>query len=382
MATQSNLTKINVFPSLEDYNSNRTEIKASEIAIVPDDTTLEKKVNLGNKLTNASMYYGEDGRVNYRELVQLKTVVTNATELQQAQGKGDAIKEVFDTYTPYELNSSTGVASASLTEYAGMWSYNQSTQNIECAVNANPWGIYLSPETFENYSITIYATAIAGDRDDDALTFTIAGYVEPSTNKFINLTLVRSNGGLKPTYALVLNARRPVTASTDVILWDGSTIVSQPAGSGWTAYPQRLEITRQGSTISFRTSMNKNGSSTGADLVDSTKYTYTLPSSKPSNLTDVQWQNLQTLLNTPQQIAYGCCSNRAAFKIESQRGILPDTNIYDISTGTKYVLNTSNKYVASGKFTKDDILPNSLIYSPTNKHLIYFDRDLKHYQIK
>lgn len=380
MATQSNLTKINVFSSLEDYNSNRTEIKASEIAIVPDDTTLETKVNLGNKLTNTQMYYGEDGKVNYRELVQLKTMVTNATELQQAQGKGDAIKEVFDTYTPYELNSSTGVASTSLTEYAGMWSYNQSTQNIECAVNANPWGIYLSPETFENYSITIYATAIAGDRDDDGLTFTIAGYVEPSTNKFINLTLVRSNGGLKPTYALVLNARRPVIANTEVTLWDGSTVVNQTSSS-WTAYPQRLEITRQGSTISFRTSMNKSGSATGADLVDSTKYTYTLPSSKPSNLTDEQWQNLQTLLNTPQQIAYGCCSNRAAFKIESQRGILPDTNIYDLSTGTKYVLNTSNKYVASGKFTKDDILPNSLIYSPTNKHLIYFDRDSKHYQI-
>ena len=380
MATQSNLTKINVFSSLEDYNSNRTEIKASEIAIVPDDTTLETKVNLGNKLTNTQMYYGEDGKVNYRELVQLKTMVTNATELQQAQGKGDAIKEVFDTYTPYELNSSTGVASTSLTEYAGMWSYNQSTQNIECAVNANPWGIYLSPETFENYSITIYATAIAGDRDDDGLTFTIAGYVEPSTNKFINLTLVRSNGGLKPTYALVLNARRPVIANTEVTLWDGSTVVNQTSSS-WTAYPQRLEITRQGSTISFRTSMNKSGSATGADLVDSTKYTYTLPSSKPSNLTDEQWQNLQTLLNTPQQIAYGCCSNRAAFKIESQRGILPDTNIYDLSTGTKYVLNTSNKYVASGKFTKDDILPNSLIYSLTNKHLIYFDRDSKHYQI-
>lgn len=380
MATQSNLTKINVFSSLEDYNSNRTEIKASEIAIVPDDTTLETKVNLGNKLTNTQMYYGEDGKVNYRELVQLKTMVTNATELQQAQGKGDAIKEVFDTYTPYELNSSTGVASTSLTEYAGMWSYNQSTQNIECAVNANPWGIYLSPETFENYSITIYATAIAGDRDDDGLTFTIAGYVEPSTNKFINLTLVRSNGGLKPTYALVLNARRPVIANTEVTLWDGSTVVNQTSSS-WTAYPQRLEITRQGSTISFRTSMNKSGSATGADLVDSTKYTYTLPSSKPSNLTDEQWQNLQTLLNTPQQIAYGCCSNRAAFKIESQRGILPDTNIYDLSTGTKYVLNTSNKYVASGKFTKDDILSNSLIYSPTNKHLIYFDRDSKHYQI-
>lgn len=380
MATQSNLTKINVFSSLEDYNSHRTEIKASEIAIVPDDTTFEKKVNLDNKLTNTLMYYGEDGLVNYRELIQLKTMVTNATELQQAQGKGDAIKEVFDTYTPYELNSSTGVASTSLTEYAGMWSYNQSTQNIECAVNANPWGIYLSPETFENYSITIYATAIAGDRDDDGLTFTIAGYVEPSTNKFINLTLVRSNGGLKPTYALVLNARRPVIANTEVTLWDGSTVVNQTSSS-WTAYPQRLEITRQGSTISFRTSMNKSGSATGADLVDSTKYTYTLPSSKPSNLTDEQWQNLQTLLNTPQQIAYGCCSNRAAFKIESQRGILPDTNIYDLSTGTKYVLNTSNKYVASGKFTKDDILPNSLIYSPTNKHLIYFDRDSKHYQI-
>lgn len=380
MTTQFNLTKINVFSSLEDYNSHRTEIKASEIAIVPDDTTFEKKVNLGNKLTNTQMYYGEDGKVNYRELVRLKTMVINATELQQAQGKGDAIKEVFDTYTPYELNSSTGVASTSLTEYAGMWSYNQSTQNIECAVNANPWGIYLSPETFENYSITIYATAIAGDRDDDGLTFTIAGYVEPSTNKFINLTLVRSNGGLKPTYALVLNARRPVIANTEVTLWDGSTVVNQTSSS-WTAYPQRLEITRQGSTISFRTSMNKSGSATGADLVDSTKYTYTLPSSKPSNLTDEQWQNLQTLLNTPQQIAYGCCSNRAAFKIESQRGILPDTNIYDLSTGTKYVLNTSNKYVASGKFTKDDILSNSLIYSPTNKHLIYFDRDSKHYQI-
>ena len=382
MATQSNLTKINVFSSLEDYNSNRTEIKASEIAIVPDDTTLEKKVNLDNKLTNASMYYGEDGRVNYRELVQLKTVVTNATELQQAQGKGDAIKEVFDTYTPYEINASTGVASTSLTSYAGMWSYNQSTQNIECAVNVSLWGIYLSPETFENYSITLYATAIAGDKDDDTLTFTIAGYVESSTNKFINFTLTRSNGGISPTYALALNVRAPNKTYAGVILWDGSTVVNQPASSSWTAYPQRLEITRQGSTISFRTSMNKDGSSTGADLVDSTKYTYTLPSSKPSNLTDEQWQNLQTLLNTPQQIAYGCYSNRAAFKIESQRGILPDTNIYDVSTGTKYVLNTSNKYVASGKFTKDDILPNSLIYSPTNKHLIYFDRDLKYYQIK
>ena len=59
---------------------------------------------------------------------------------------------------------------------------------------------------------------------------------------------------------------------------------------------------------------------------------------------------------------------------------LPDTNIYDTSTGDLWKLSGST-YANSGKYTASDLLPNSLIFNPNTKRLFYVDRSNKLYHV-
>ena len=110
MATEANLTAINIFPSYAEYEKNKASLPATDISLVPKDTTLERTLHFETALANAVMSMGSS-EVEYRDLIYIKAVVVNATELNAAKTTAKSLPDtnIYDTSTGdlWKLSGST-----------------------------------------------------------------------------------------------------------------------------------------------------------------------------------------------------------------------------------------------------------------------------------
>ena len=118
MATEANLTAINIFPSYAEYEKNKASLPATDISLVPKDTTLEKTLHFHTALANAVMSMGSS-EVEYRDLIYIKSVVTNSTELNAAKTTAKSLPDtnIYDTSTGdlWKLSGSAYVNSGKYT---------------------------------------------------------------------------------------------------------------------------------------------------------------------------------------------------------------------------------------------------------------------------
>lgn len=343
------------------------------------DTNLKKQQDNTQGVINGldgQVLVSENSIIKARNVVEIKRIALHASDVEMLKLNATGTSEIFNNWDRHTINWSLtppidNPNSNDHKAYQTAWTFDPDTNAIDCKVNVSSYGIFISKQKYDQYNITFYGTNNYGG-DDDALCIVI-GSIIGDDGYIHTLSAVRATGVnvVRCNWQLIYDFSVSSGSNGSVVLVNNDSAVNGPANNGsWKLYPQYLQVSRNKTHVTCITSDYRSGNS-NKNLDSKTTITYDLPSSKPNNLTNTQWKNLQRILTEPCQIGVGVNSNQANFKIVSQDAVFPDDRIFDVENDQVLELR-GNTWTNVGKVS--DILDARQIYfNEIQKILMYYD---------
>lgn len=327
-----------------------------------------------NKIIDGETLKSEIAKVENKKLVEYVNISTTNEKFEELK-KQTSLEYIFNNWTKvgYIWNSNTSKIevnnSTAITEI-NSWFYDSVTNSIVNPVNSTAFIYLLSPIAKDNYSVTLDLTTTYGDND---LVMLCVGDVTVNGVPY-NLSFVRNKNATGVAWALNMNVLTwNVTGDVPYsYLLDSSKnnlVLSFPNQSlGYGQDSIELKFERNGNTIKAWTG----GGGTKTPRED-TLISYTLPSSKPSNMSNDIWTALNLILGKPCIYGLGCQSQPMHFRIKEQTNFSVN-DIYNVNDGKLYTWNGST-WVGTPK--ELDIPDNTLISNQSiNETYYYFNNSL------
>lgn len=317
-----------------------------------------------NKIIDA-----ENLKTEIPKLVEYINIATNNEKFEELK-KQTSLEYIFKNWAKVgyiwnnntkkiEVNNSTAIAEIN------SWYFDPTTNSIVNPVNSVAYIYLLSPIAKDNYSVTLDLTTTFGDND---LIMLCVGEVVVNGVPY-NLSFLRNKNASGAAWILKMN----------VLNWsvDDNVLYSYVLDSSKNDFvlsfsnqsmeyrrdPIELKFERNGNTIKAWTG----GGGTKTPRED-TLISYTLPSSKPSNMSNDIWTALNLILGKPCVYGLGCASQPMHFKIKEQRNFSIN-DIYNAVDKKLYTWNGSN-WVGTPK--ELDIPNNTLINNQSAKETFFY----------
>lgn len=245
--------------------------------------------------------------------------------------------------------------------------------------NFNTYDIFVSNDKYSNYTIEVLCDRIS-TIDDDAICI-VLGYEQLKDNKYNYIILNRTNcyqNGLKGAQSL---CKRGIYWSiifnmfTDnmFIMSDHSNMLYSETNpdciANHAARYNKVKIIKNGRSFECITTDN-NSDENNLPYLESTKFTYTIPSTKPGSWTDYQWNSINKMVSEPTQIGVGVQSQPCNFKILNSE-LISNNIIYRLDENKVYVYD--NGWKVDGRKISDDIPPHSWVYNDKFSKLFHYD---------
>lgn len=321
-----------------------------------------------NKIIDAESLKTE---IESKKLVEYINIATNNEKFEELK-KQTSLEYIFKNWTKvgYTYNSNTKKiivnAPATITEI-NSWYFDPTTNSIVNPVNSSAFIYLLSPIAKDNYSVTLDLTTTFGDND---LVMLCVGEVVVNGVPY-NLSFLRNKNASGAAWILKMNvlgwavddgANYPYSYALDSSKNDFVLSFSNQSAN-YKADPIELKFERNGNTIKAWT-----GGGGIKTPREDTLISYTLPSSKPSNMSNDIWTALNLILGKPCVYGLGCQSQPMHFKIKEQRNFSIN-DIYNAVDKKLYTWNGSN-WVGTPK--ELDIPNNTLISNQSTKETFYY----------
>ena len=327
-----------------------------------------------NKIIDGETLKSEIAKVENKKLVEYVNISTTNEKFEELK-KQTSLEYIFNNWTKvgYIWNSNTSKIevnnSTAITEI-NSWFYDSVTNSIVNPVNSSAVIYLLSPIAKDNYSVTLDLTTTYGDND---LVMLCVGVVTINGVPY-NLSFVRNKNSSGAAWILKMNVLS-WTVADDIpysYVLDSSKnnlVLGFPNQSlGYSQDSIELKFERSGHTIKAWT-----GGGGVKTPREDTLISYTLPSSKPSDMPDDIWTALNLILSKPCVYGLGCHSQPMHFKIKEQNNFSIN-DIYNIIDKKLYTWDGSN-WVGTPK--ELDIPDNILISNQSiNETYYYFNNSL------
>lgn len=317
-----------------------------------------------NKIIDA-----ENLKTEIPKLVEYINIATNNEKFEELK-KQTSLEYIFKNWTKVgyiwnnntkkiEVNNSTAIAEIN------SWYFDPTTNSIVNPVNSVAYIYLLSPIAKDNYSVTLDLTTTFGDND---LIMLCVGEVTVNGVPY-NLSFLRNKNASGAAWILKMN----------VLDWrvDDNVLYSYVLDSSKNDFVlsfsnQSMEYRRDPIELKFERNGNTIKAWTGGGGIktprEDTLISYTLPSSKPSNMSNDIWTALNLILSKPCVYGLGCESQPMHFKIKEQRNFSIN-DIYNAVDKKLYTWNGSN-WVGTPK--ELDIPNNTLINNQSTKETFYY----------
>lgn len=356
-----------------------------------------------NNIFNASMFsaldvdikheipdYMIEQGMNVKVTMDKKLIANDLCKCVRATGKEEEInklglrdlknEEIFKAWKTYTCNSNgTDWNDKNNVEQMAAkdsYSFDIPHDAIICNRNNDAFSAFISQEVYEpdftveytidNRILAEIAPSLVGD--DDALFF-IAGFMQDANNNYHTLSVIRvgdTEGGHGMRFAIVYDVYTSwlsgVGSTAKVLANNTSLIAHDWDGNSYAL----LEVQKSSTGIIAKTS--EINSSTYAVTL-----TYTLPATKPSDMTQEQYDNIKYMLEHDTKIGFGTQSNCSAFKLLNSSGSIKRISVYNTDTKKKVTFEDGIQ-VAETDDTKV-LLPQEFVYSKLNKRLYYVKSD-------
>lgn len=317
-----------------------------------------------NKIIDA-----ENLKTEIPKLVEYINIATNNEKFEELK-KQTSLEYIFKNWTKvgYTWNNNTKKItvnnSTTITEI-NSWYFDPSTNSIVNPVNSAAYIYLLSPIAKDNYSVTLDLTTTFDDND---LIMLCVGEVVVNGVPY-NLSFLRNKNASGAAWILKMNVLGWAVddgVSYSYVL-DSSkndfVLSFSNQSAGYIADPIELKFERNGNTIKAWT-----GGGGIKTPREDTLISYTLPSSKPSNMSNDIWAALNLILGKPCVYGLGCQSQPMHFKIKEQRNFSIN-DVYNAVDKKLYTWNGSN-WVGAPK--ELDIPNNTLISNQSTKETFYY----------
>lgn len=307
--------------------------------------------------------------IESKKLVEYINIATNNEKFEELK-KQTSLEYIFKNWTKVgyiwnnntskiEVNNSTAIVEIN------SWYFDPVTNSIVNPVNSTAFIYLLSPIAKDNYSVTLDLTTTFGDND---LIMLCVGEVTVNGVPY-NLSFLRNKNASGAAWILKMNVLS--WAVDDNVLYsyvlDSSkndfVLSFSNQSAGYSADPIELKFERNGNTIKAWT-----GGGGIKTPREDTLISYTLPSSKPSNMSDDIWTALNLILGKPCVYGLGCESQPMHFKIKEQRNFSIN-DIYNAVDKKIYTWDGSN-WVGTPK--ELDIPNNTLINNQSTEETFYY----------
>ncbi|EBF5808827.1 hypothetical protein FI575_08270 [Campylobacter coli] len=309
--------------------------------------------------------------VESKKLVEYINIATNNEKFEELK-KQTSLEYIFKNWTKvgytYNINTKKIAVnnSTAITEI-NSWYFDPVTNSIVNPVNSAASIYLLSPIAKDNYSVTLDLTTTFDDND---LIMLCVGEVVVNGVPY-NLSFLRNKNASGAAWILKMNvlgwkvddgANCPYSYVLDSSKNDFVLSFSNQSAN-YMADPIELKFERNGNTIKAWT-----GGGGIKTPREDTLISYTLPSSKPSNMSNDIWTALNLILGKPCVYGLGCQSQPMHFKIKEQRNF----SINDIYNAVDKKLYTWNGSTWVGTPKELDIPNNALISNQSTKETFYY----------
>lgn len=336
--------------------------------------------------------------MNVKVTTDKKLIANDLTKWVRAAGKEEEInklgvrdlknKDIFGDWKSYTCNSNgtdwNDENNAEQVAAKNSYSFNTTYDAIICSRNNEAFSAFISQDLYEpdyivDYTIDnrILAQIDPSLADDDDALFFIAGFMQDANNDYHTLSIIRvgdssNDHGMRFAIAYdVYTSWLSGVGSTAKVLVNNITLNAHD----WDANSYaKLQVEKSSTGIVAKTSQ-----------INSDAYavtlTYTLPATKPSDMTQEQYDNIKYMLEHDTRIGFGTQSNCSAFKLLNSSGSTKRISVYNTDTIKKVT------YESSVKISETDdtkvLLPQELVYSELNKRLYYVkgEKDVKEIQL-
>lgn len=325
-----------------------------------------------NKIIDGETLKSEIAKVENKKLVEYVNISTTNEKFEELK-KQTSLEYIFNNWTKvgYIWNSGASkieVNNATAINEINSWFYDSVTDSIVNPVNSVAYIYLLSPIAKDNYSITLDLTTTYGDND---LVMLCVGDVTVNGVPY-NLSFVRNKNPTGIAWTLKMNTLSwnldnniPYSYVLDSSK-NNLVLGFSNQSSGYNQDPIELKFERSGDTVKAWT--GGGGTKTPRD---DTLISYTLPNSKPSNMSNDMWAALNLILGKPCIYGLGCESQPMHFKIKEQTNFSVN-DIYNIIDKKLYTWNGST-WVGTSK--ELDIPDNTLISNQSIKETYYYSNN-------
>ncbi|EAJ3762789.1 hypothetical protein DFW93_09245 [Campylobacter coli] len=321
-----------------------------------------------NKIIDAESLKTE---IESKKLVEYINIATNNEKFEELK-KQTSLEYIFKNWTKvgytYNINTKKiAVNTPATISEINSWYFDPTTNSIVNPVNSAAYIYLLSPIAKDNYSVTLDLTTTFVDND---LIMLCVGEVVVNGVPY-NLSFLRNKNASGAAWILKMNvlgwavddgANCPYSYALDSSKNDFVLSFSNQSAD-YRTDPIELKFERNGNTIKAWT-----GGGGIKTPREDTLISYTLPSSKPSNMSNDIWTALNLILGKPCVYGLGCESQPMHFKIKEQRNFSIN-DIYNAVDKKLYTWNGSN-WVGTPK--ELDIPNNTLISNQSTKETFYY----------
>ena len=341
---------------------------------------LPEEYNFGKALKNGMVYRADtvNNTAYWEDYFFIKRITSSSSDTTIEKDMGIDLSDVFNKWKRISSRNGTvdGTDASSDADIRNAYGYNKTYNMIYNKLNSDPASGFISLDNYQNnweikIQITNNPSIFQGEasNDDDAL-FIICGIFKDSSGLYRDVSVVRIGGsdGQWDNYEflIMLDCMNNITAWNNINRNNGVLASLSLPKRRWGTNNCFLKVKKSGSTIEAWTS---DIDTTVTDINPNYHISYTIPNSKPSNLTDDQWKALNYCITKECQIGFGTCSNSGGFMINSQKFIFEDEIIsLEDDIVWRYV---DGVWIQEGKVS-NTIPPRSLLYNKTTKRLFWY----------
>lgn len=347
---------------------------------------LPESYNYGKALKNGMVYRADtvNNTTYWEDYFFIKRITSSSSDTTIEKDMGIDLSEVFNKWKRISCSDGTvaGTDSPSHASIRNAYGYNKNYNMIYNSLNSDVPSGFISLDNYpNNWEIKIQITnnpaIFQGEspNDDDGL-FIICGIFKDSQGIYRDISVVRT-GGIDNQWSdcqffimmdCISNIYCRYPDDSWVFLGSSKNVLAKLSvpKRRWSSNNCFLKVKKQGSTIEAWTS---DIDTSVTDINPNYHISYTIPNSKPSNLTDSQWLNLNYCIKKECQLGFGTISNSGGFMIKSQKFIFEDEIIsLEDDIVWRYV---DGVWVKEGKVS-NTIPPRSLLYNKTTKRLFWY----------
>ena len=299
-----------------------------------------------------------------REPITFLNIAGNSSELQDLKSKKFSMQDIFKTWYQFvHLGNNQNLESQQAQK---IWQYHSDWDAIRSHINTSSYIGFISNDSYQNFNMRIKCISAGTDNDMASI---IVGFTRDSSGIEHTLSVCRSYGKniFSPCWQLVYDYTGQTNTTRRFNLLQDSTY--NPSSGDYLCIANQsfvmFEVKKEGNTLTART-----GVKDSETLDESTKFTFTLPKSKPSSWTQDMWNNIKQMF-TSTRIGFGNTSWDTYFHIEEQN-FIKETRIFSLVDGTFWNL-VNGTWVQDKSSSIDSLTRNySLVYSAGTKKLYYY----------